>query len=175
MRRTRDLDKINELLHFLKATGPFNLHLTEMQNDHSHWNAFNKKKKINPDEYLSDVEIITLLHWIEKYILCCKFLDHRRYYIDEMEEMLSILQSPALLNTIDRFEEILFELIKKIEFADEFIMPKLNRISCSESVRLDESLVCFDNYSFYASVIMAVSAVENRLLEIIKRSMRNYS
>lgn len=170
MRRTEDLDKINEMLHFLKATGPFLNHGKDMLKSRPEWVALRNRKTLNPAMYKTDPQIVTFLHWVEKYVLCCRFLDHRQYYVNKMRGKLSLLESPETLHTPEKFDEVVLELLGSIKFADQDIQKKLGRLSCAECIRLDEALVCFDNYSFYASVIMAVSAVENRLLEMIKRS-----
>ena len=170
MRRTVDLDKINEMLHFLKATGPFHDHAKKMFKSHHKWRSLQTRSTIDPDIYKADPRIITFLHWVEKYILCCRFLDHRQYYVNRMKERLTLLESPETLLTPKKFGEVVSRLFDSIEFADKDVLPKLRRLSCVECVRLDEALVCFDNYSFYASIIMAVSAVESRLLEMIRRS-----
>jgi hypothetical protein len=56
-----------------------------------------------------------------------------------------------------------------IKFIEPTIVKKLERVACTECVRLDEAAVCFSNYCFTASVAMAVSAVEYRLVELIRR------
>jgi hypothetical protein len=57
-----------------------------------------------------------------------------------------------------------------ISFLEKDILKKLSRISCKECARLDEALVCFQNYCFYASIVMAVSAVESRIHELIRKA-----
>lgn len=49
------------------------------------------------------------------------------------------------------------------------IEATLSRFTCLECQRLDEAIECLRNYCFHASVVMAVSAVEARITEIVRR------
>jgi len=56
--------------------------------------------------------------YLEKYILCNRFLDSNKYHVDEMDEILNELKNPQLVKTYDRFEELLSdarELISTLE------------------------------------------------------------
>jgi len=79
------------------------------------------------------------------------------------------LKSPESLVYYEEFQSVTKRLIVLINFLEKDISNKLSRISCNECQRLDEALVCFQNYCFYASIVMAVSAVESRIHELIKK------
>lgn len=87
-----------------------------------------------------------------------------------MSKILTNLKNPETIVYVEEFETLLNELKIQINFLEDNISSKLKRFSCLECKRLDEALVCFENYSFYACIVMAVSSVEHRIHELIKRS-----
>ena len=80
-----------------------------------------------------------------------------------MDKILNELKNPQLLETYDRFEELLSDTRELISALEPGIRKKLTGLTCEECERLDEALVTYSNYCFYSSIIMAVSAVEFRL------------
>jgi hypothetical protein len=160
-----DRDKLNSLLHFMKGVESFSAIFKYLLRDSKNWCPFTHGEKINSDCYKSNPAVLGLLAWTEKYIFCCKFLDADRYVIDEMKVILGNLRSPASLVSYEEFQSLTKRLRELINFLEKDISDKLSRISCKECARLDEALVCFQNYSFYASIVMGVSAVESRIHE----------
>lgn len=170
MHRTPDADKINEILHFTHAIESFKELFSDLTEDWEKWRPFVGRTRINSDSYLASQDLSNLLHWMRKHNLLCRFLDIRRYYVDEMADLIRDLHSPKVVGTIDGFQRILANFLSYVAFADNEINTKSKRLACVECVRLDEALVCYENYSYYASVIMAVSAVESRITELIRRA-----
>lgn len=164
-----DIDKINELLHYMKGAEPYSVIFKNLLRDSKNWCPFTHGDKINLDCYKSNPAVLALLTWTEKYVFCCKFLDANRYVIDEMNAKMTKLKSPESLVYYEEFQSVTKRLIVLINFLEKDISNKLSRISCKECQRLDEALVCFQNYCFYASIVMAVSAVESRIHELIKK------
>lgn len=170
MQRCTDVDKINEILHFAKAIGSFHKYFGEyVTKSWKNWPPFSGRMKVSPHAYLADIKVTNFLYWLSKYILMCRFLDVRRYYADELNLLCQQLHDPKTVTTVDAFSTKLGKLESTMQFVDKEVTAKISYLTCSESIRLDEALVCFQNYSFYASVIMAVSAVEGRIMELIQR------
>jgi hypothetical protein len=170
MKRHVDDDKINEILHFYKAIGSFSKLFSDIAKDYKNWHAFHERTEIDADRYIADPSLSNFLRWIDKYVLTCRFLDMNRYSVDALIAIYQQLKSPQLVATVDNFTTLVTRLKSLISFLDKELTEKLSRLACPEAIRLDEALVCFENYSFHASVIMAVSAVENRIIEMIKRT-----
>lgn len=163
-----ELDKINQLLHYMKAER-FSKTLAGRTRGMAKWCPFQHGKKINFTCYVTNSSVQNLLLWLRRFIACCKFLDASRYAVDEMHALYEKLQRPELLFSYDKFLECIGEFKRFVDYVEADIVSKNNRMTCRESIRLDEALVCFENYSFYASVVMAVSAVESRIVELIRR------
>lgn len=170
MYRAPDVDKINEILHFTHAIESFEDFFSDLTKDWEKWRPFAGRSRINSDSYLASQDLYNLLHWMRKHNMLCRFLDLRRYYVDEIADLIRDLHSPKIVGTVDGFEQMLATFLSYVAFADKDIKTKSKRLTCVECVRLDEALVCYENYSYYASVIMAVSAVESRIIELIRRA-----
>lgn len=164
-----DRDKLNSLLHYMKGFDPFSVIFKNAARASKTWCPFLHGEKINLDCYKSNPAVLSLLAWSEKYVFCCKFLDADRYTIDEMNSIITNLKNPATLVYYDEFKKHINRLKELIGFLEKDIQAKLDRISCAECARLDEALVCFENYCFYSSIVMAVSAVESRIHELIRK------
>ncbi len=167
--RTYDLDKINELIHFMKIE-PFSKSFADYIKDSEEWCAFHHDDGFNQECYFDNPLVQCLLNWTEKYLFCCKYLDVNKYSIDSMADDLEKLKIPIDINDYEDFSFIIQDLKGHIAFVESDIYNKLSHLACTECQRLDEALVCFKNYCFYSAVVMAVSAVEYRIAEIIKRS-----
>jgi len=163
-------DKLNSLLHYMKGIDPFSVIFKNATKANKTWCPFQHGEKINLDCYKSNPAVLSLLAWTEKYSFCCKFLDADRYTIDEMNIIIAKLKNPASLVYYNEFKELTNRLKELIDYLETDLKGKLERISCAECTRLDEALVCFENYCFYASIVMAVSAVESRIHELIRKA-----
>jgi hypothetical protein len=157
----------------MKGIDPFSVIFKNSIKDSKSWCPFTHGEKINLDCYKSNPAVMALLAWTDKYIFCCKFLDADRYTIDEMNFIITKLKSPESLVYYEEFQTLTKRLRELISFLEKDISNKLGRISCKECTRLDEALVCFQNYCFYASIVMAVSTVESRIHELIKKTDKN--
>jgi hypothetical protein len=163
-----EYDKINQLLHFMK-TERFSRTLTDHTRDQRKWCPFKHGKRINGVCYLMNPSVQNLLAWMRKYTTCCEFLDANRYSTEEMKALSLRLQHPEILNDYKSYHDAIGRFKTLVDFIEPHIATKIDQMTCQESIQMDEALVCFENYSFYASVIMAVSAVETRIVELIKR------
>jgi hypothetical protein len=175
--RSLDVDKINEILHYTHAIDSFAGEFLELTEHHRKWKPFlSKTKLICPDTYLASPEVLNLLHWMRKYTILCRFLDVRRYYVDQLTDIVQKLHSPQEVANVVVFEHFLQNFQGLVRFSDKELKEKTKRLDCTECVRLDEALVCYENYAYHASVIMAVSAVEGRITELIrKKNVRLYN
>lgn len=111
--------------------------------------------------------------WIDRYLICCKYLDINKYHLDTMVSILENLKMPERIQGYDGFKELISNLKSLISFIEPGISDKLTRLQCIECKRLDEALVCYQNYCFYSAVVMSVSAVEYRIAEMIRRKDKN--
>ncbi len=140
------------------------------------WCPFIHGKLININCYKSNPSVQSLLGHLEKYVTCAKFMDVRRYAADEMQNILADLKRPESLKYGEEFHDALSRFRAIIRFVEKDFKIKLERLSCLECQRLDEAIVAFQNYCFYSSVVMAVSALESRIHEMIRRKdQRIYS
>lgn len=165
-----DLDKLNELLHFMKGVEPFSKTFAELTKSSKQWCPFQHDDGFNSDCYKSNPVVQAMIDWIEKYLICCKYLDANKYSLDSMTDTLERLKMPERISGYDDFKLLIYNLKGQIKFVEPDICDKLSRLECTECMRLDEALVCFQNYCFYSTIVMAVSAVEYRIAEMIKRS-----
>jgi hypothetical protein len=169
--RSPDADKINEILHYTHAIPSFVEEFSVLAERRREWEPFcNKPKVVDPYMYLASAEIFNLLHWMRKYTILVRFLDMRRYYVDKLADVVQRLHSPNEVYSIVEFERLFEEFLDHVKFLDNELKQKTKRLSCAECIRLDEALVCYENYAFHASVIMAVSAVEARITASIRKA-----
>jgi len=167
---------LDTFIHFMKAMGERHSSFDEMlvatTRDSKSWCPFTHGKSIDVPCYLTNPAVADLLALLEKYILCSRFLDSNRYYVDAMRSTLSKLRNPDAIGSHKRFAELLSEFRTTIHLVDPDIRKKIAKLTCDECERLDEALVSYSNYCFRASTIMAVSAVEFRLHYMIKNTNR---
>ncbi len=165
-----DLDKLNELLHFMKGAERFSKTFAELIKFRKQCCPFQHDDGFNLDCYNANPSVQAVIDWTEKYLSCCKYLDINKYSLDSMTDTLEKLKTPEKISDDDDFEILINELKVQIKFVEPDICDKLSRLECTECMRLDEALVCFQNYCFYSAVVMAVSAVEYRIAEMIRRA-----
>jgi len=168
-----DLDKLNELLHFMAGAEPFSKTFAELTKSSKQWCPFQHDDGFNLDCYNNNPSVQATVFWTEKYLICCKYLDINKYHLDSMTDILERLKMPERTSGYDDFKLLINNLKGLIQFVEPDICGKLSRLECTECERLDEALVCFQDYCFYSAVVMAVSAVEYRIAEMIKRSDRD--
>jgi len=168
--KMEDLDKLNELLHYIKGVEPFSKIFAELTKYRKQWCPFQHDDGFNLDCYNTNPSVQAVIDWTEKYLICCKYLDINKYSLDSMTDTLQKLKIPEKMSGYDDFQLLIDDLKGQIKFAEQDICDKLSRLECTECIRLDETLVCFQNYCFYAAIVMAVSAVEYRIAEMIRRS-----
>lgn len=166
--RTRHI--LDTFIHFMKGGMSFDDVFEDWTKNTEEWCPFNHREFIDNDCYNNNPAVEILLAYLEKYILCNRFLDSNKYYVDEMDEILNELKNPQLVKTYDRFEVLLSYAREFISTLEPGIRKKLSGLTCEECERLDEALVTYSNYCFYSSIIMAVSAVEFRLHYMVKNT-----
>lgn len=159
----------NEMLHFMKTT-PFIDYYNELTKNSKKWCPFTHENiPIDHQCYRTNPSVDVLLNMLDKYQLCNHFLDSNRYFLDEYTKMIGELHHPEIIHSYDHFDELLSKLSQGIKKLDVNVQDNINRLSCVECLRLDESLINYSNHSQYSSIIMAVSAVEFRLHLMVKK------
>jgi hypothetical protein len=161
-------DTYNKFLHFMKAKSFYSIYKLITRNNRQ-WDPFVNGELIDNDCYRVDPNLERLILFLEKYRLCNQFLNSNRHYLDQFTTNIDALKNPETIQTYEHFKEILSEIGEDIKDLDEDIQKKVIGITCEECNRLDESLVDYSNHCLYSSVIMAVSAVEQRLHQMIKK------
>jgi len=86
-----------------------------------------------------------------------------------MSTVLVQLASPERMENYGAFKRLVDEFRSLVRFVEPSVGERLARVSCEECARLDEALVCYSSYAFTAGVAMAVSAVEARIVELIRK------
>ncbi len=165
-----DLDKLNELLHFMKGAEPFSKAFAELIESNEQWCPFQHDNGVDPYCYNTNPSVQAVFDWTEKYLVCCKYLDVNKYSLDSMTDTLIELKIPERMSEYNDFQLLVDGLMSQIKFIEPQVCDRLSHLECTECVRLDEALVCFQNYCFYSAIVMAVSAVEYRIAEMIRRS-----
>lgn len=163
-------DLLSYLLHHMKGVEPYSKTFSWLLWGHKKWCPFTHGEEIGYDCYKAVPAIKGLLKSLEEYISCCRFLDVDRRDVDDMTNILEKLKNPETVVYIDVFESLTKELREHIVSLEDEISEKLRRMSCLECMRLDEAMVCFKNFCFHASTVMAVSGVESRIHEMIRRT-----
>ncbi len=164
-----DDDKLNSLLHSMKGVQRFSIIIRELARGSKTWCPFTHADiELSADCYSANPRIQAMLDWGRKYVQVTKFADSNRYTVNNMSAV-TRLASPESIQGYEDFLRLLNDLKSDVTFVESDLHQKLDRLSCYECSRLDEAIVAFTNYCFTASVAMAVSAVENRLIELIRK------
>jgi len=160
----------DQLLHFMKSEPFLHFFQEDLTKKNEDWCPFSHEFGA-PDFlvcYRSHSGIETLQNMLEKYRLCNQMLNSNRYYLDSYTNVVTTLQYPETIKSYDDFAQSLKNLAYVIAILDKNVQEKLQNLTCLECIRLDESLVDYQNHCKYSSIIMAVSAVEYRLHKMIK-------
>jgi len=161
-------DVLNNLLHYMKGVEPFSKIITDLVRNRKKWCPFTHDDiEINHRCYHANPSAQTLISYVNKYAKCCGYLDVHPNALADIKGICNELSIPERMSSLTDFDKIIKGLKKNVAFVEPDVSNKLSRFSCLECQRLDEAIVCFDNYCFYASIVMAVSAVEARINEII--------
>lgn len=163
-------DKLQSLLHYMKDTEPFSKVLRDLIRTRKDWCPFTHND-VGVDKHCYDTNpaVQAVIAYIDKYALCCRYLDGHPLVVADIEQACHDLIIPERMSSLEDFDEILKRVKKNVSFLENDISAKLDRFTCLECTRLDEAIECFTNYCFYSSVVMAVSAVEARIMEIVRR------
>ena len=161
---------LDTFIHYMKGAETFEDIFEDITKNTEEWCPFTHGEFIDEECYNSNPAIEYLVLFLEKYVLCNRFLASNKYVADDLNNKVNELKNPQLIRTYDRFDEILNNIKNSISFLEQDIRKKLAGLTCEECCRLDEALVTHSNYCLYSSVIMAVSAVEFRLHYMIKNT-----
>jgi hypothetical protein len=86
-----------------------------------------------------------------------------------MRTLVSHLRHPGASVYCSFYMTQVKELHDYVKESEPEIRDKIARLTCQECIRLDEAVVCYHYDCYYASVVMAVSAVESRLHKLIEK------
>ena len=163
-------DKLNTLLHYMSGAEPFSKTLRDLIRNRKQWCPFTHEDVgIDNDCYHANPFVQTVIAYIEKYAICIRYLDCNDYAVADIECACRDLAVPERMSSLADFDSHMNRVKVGVSFVEADVSDKLGRFTCLECERLDEAIECLKNYCFYASVIMAVSAVEARITEIVRR------
>lgn len=166
-------DKLHSLLHYMSGTEPFSTVLAAMSRSWRQWCPFTHAKgKVNAECYHGNPSVQGLLAYIDKYALFCRYLDAHPFSVTDVQRIAQDLRVPERMRSPRDFQDLLNRLKEAVAFMEPDISRKLGRFTCLECQRLDEAVVCFQNYCFYSCVVMAVSAVEARVGAFVRRKRK---
>lgn len=85
-----------------------------------------------------------------------------------MTQNIGYLNAPESIETKDDFEHYLDRIKEFFEDTQEALTTKLKLLDKQETDRLNEALNCYLNGCYFSTVAMSVSAIESRLLSLMK-------
>lgn len=158
------------LLHKLKCSHNYIVEeLGSLTHGYQEWCPFNHK---NPADaimcYQSDPQINQILAFLGKFYLLYDYLEVYPLFNPSLKNLIEDVKIPSENYTIKDFERNIKGLISFANQVRKPLYEKVACLTCEESDRLDEAIDCFENFCFYSTVVMAVSAVEARLHYLIK-------
>lgn len=167
----KEADKLTTLLHYMKGVEPFSAILDYLLSDYKEWCAFTHTDvAVDSDCYHGNPSVQMLIAYIEKYVTCCHYLGCNHFAVGNIEQACRNLTVPERFTSVSDFEENVEAVTRSVAFIEADITDKLNRFTCLECERFDEAIECLQNCCFRASVVIAVSAVEARISEIVRRN-----
>jgi hypothetical protein len=113
--------------------------------------------------------ISTLMHYLSLYIDLYRYLDVSSSDLSSLEQIYWSLYIPEANVNKENFISSFNFLLNTLVETDQKLFDKLKFLSRVECIRLDEAMTCVSCESNLASVVMSVSAVENRLHKLIAR------
>lgn len=119
--------------------------------------------------YRSFGGITALSYILEKFYLIFVYLEVSPTVSKDLKHTIDSITSPEKNSDVEAFNKHISQFLKFFKFHEDILSKKVNLLTYEESIRLDEAIDCFENYCFYSTVVMAVSAVESRLHYIIKQ------
>jgi hypothetical protein len=154
----------------MKGAESFSTLLAFLTRSHKQWCAFTHGKKgVEPRCYHVNPSVQALIAYVDRYALCCRYLDTNPFAVANIERIACDLRVPERMHSVSDFRELLGELREAVAFLEKDLSSKLDRFTCLETQRLDEAIVCLQNYCFYSCVVMAVSSVEARIARLLQR------
>ena len=165
-----DISELNELLHFMKNPKRTKWIFTQATRGSKNWCPFTHDHGFDLGCYLRNPAVQYLMKLLQSFMLRFEFLNIRKYSLDEMKKLYSSLTEIGAIISYENFSEKIQSFKELVKIHAEDVSKKMDLLTCDECIRLDESLVCYENYCFFASVVMAVSAVESRMHHLLKKT-----
>ncbi len=154
----------------MKGAEPFSKTLRYLIRNRKQWCPFaHEGVGVDADCYNANPSVQAVIAYIEKYSICCRYLDCHAFAVSDIESACRDLAVPERMSSLADFDSNVNKVKIAVTFVEDDISDKLGRFTCLECERLDEAIECLNNHCFYASVVMAVSAVEARITEIVRR------
>lgn len=155
----------------MKGVGPFSKILSDLVKTRKQWCPFTHKDVgVANDCYRGNPSVQAVIAYIKKYATCCRYLDCHPFVVQGIEHACHNLAVPECMSSLADFDTHVKTVKDAVSAIEADISDKLGRFTCLECERLDEAIECLSNYCFYASVVMAVSAVEARIIEIVRKN-----
>ena len=165
-----------ELFHYLAGCGgDFHREFNYLFTNAKSWCCFSHKNtRFDQNCYrqLGSVKYITEI--LEKFIQISFFVGITPHLIDSLKTNVELFKNPLHIKSYDGFRIIARDLKHSVNEIYIDIRGLMKNITCQECIRMDEAIDGFRYNLFYSSIIMAVSAVESRLHELIAMKNKKY-
>lgn len=168
------------LLHFLKGLKghpfrPFTeTFLFSIRREYKYWCAFvNHGNRVGGQCYELFQYQSGWIGYLRSFVAIAKYFADDPVNIGYLEERISVLEDPLHNTTKAEFKENLDKLIDIVSSRETDINRELKKITCLECERLGEAITCNSEGCFTASTVMAASAIEARLHELVKKRNRS--
>lgn len=84
-----------------------------------------------------------------------------------LQHYIAMLEQPSLIQNFSDFKASLDAIKTAFAMAEKQLEEKISLLNGIESRRLDEAFECYFNDCYYSTIVMAVSAIEFRLLSLM--------
>jgi hypothetical protein len=136
------------------------------------WHPFNHEdNEGNTDSncYRINGYVKELNEFLRKYYSLFVYLEIDPNKLEDLKGLIESIKHPEISDSLDEFKD-------NVDYVREFLkdhkkefFQKAQKFSKIEATRLNEAVQCFDVGCFLASTVLAVSTIESRLKEIVKK------
>ncbi len=162
----------SELIHYLKGSSRSfsRSFLLPIKKEYKKWCSFaNHGENVDSNCYVISNNEIGWIQYLEYFVTSIKYLIGDNYEANILDGFVKTMADPYQNSTADEFEKNLDQLISAIKDVEIEINKRLSQLTCLECRRLGESITCLESSCFRSSTVMAASAVEARLHNLINK------
>lgn len=169
---------VHEIFHYMKASyessNGIEDYIKELVKDADKWCAFTHGEGVEVACYYLDDKVKYFNFFLDRFIKIYEMIGIDPYHLDKLRESSERLRNPETLHSYDEFKGNIDNIIFIIEHDKSKISSYISQLTCEECIRMDEAITCYMNYSYLASTVLTVSAVEARLHNIFKKKSSKF-